>query len=212
VKIEKNREIPFYANTPEDTRCVQACSRMILKYLLDREFSWEELDDLMQSGAGEATSPVAALTGMTKLGLQTALITDFDHLRFSREGIGYIRHMYGNEIADWQLANGDVEKGREISRSLFSSSVLYECRSPELDDIKTYQEAGYIIFCGINSKAINDENGYAGHSIVVLDIEDTVRMHDPGLPPRPYREVPIQQFVQAWKSRGANIRAVRLPE
>lgn len=208
----KNREIPFYANTPEDVRCVQACSRMILKHLLDREFSWEELDDLMQSGPSEATSPVAALAGMSKLGLQTALITDFDHLRFSQEGIDYIRCMYGNEIADWQLANSDVEKSRKISRSLFSSSVQYECKIPELGNIRTYQKEGYIVFCGINSKIIDDEKGYRAHSILILDMDDTtVWIHDPGLPPKPHRPVPIQKFVHAWKNHGPSIRAVRLP-
>jgi hypothetical protein len=186
---------------------------MILKHLLDREFSWEELDGLMQSGPSETTSPVAALMAMNKLGLQTALVTDFDHLRFSEEGVDYIRRMYGNEAADWQLANGDMEKSRRISQGLFSSSVLYERKEPELDDIKAYQEDGYVVFCGVNSKILDDQKGYRGHSIVILAMDDTVVwVHDPGFPPQPHREVPVHKFVCAWKDQGANVRAARLPK
>jgi len=208
-----SKEIPFYSNTPENVRCVQACLRMILKHLLDREFSWQELDDLTQSGPDEVTSPAAALVGMTKLGLQATLVADFDHLRFSEEGIDYVRHTHGDEVANWQLANGNVEKSRALSRDLFSSSVLYEHRTPKLEYVNQLLEQGYGVFCGVNSRIINNKEGYSGHSVVMLGLDDTtVKIHDPGLPPKPHLEVPIQKFTDAWESHGANVRAVRLPE
>lgn len=42
-----NKNIPFYSNTSDDTHCLQACLKMLLKYFYpNEEYSWEELDKL----------------------------------------------------------------------------------------------------------------------------------------------------------------------
>lgn len=185
---------------------------MILKHLLNHEFSWEELDHLTRGKSGESTSPAAAQIGMTELGLEATLIAEFNHREFIQRGIDYIRDNYGDEMADWQLANGDIQKSKDISHELLSSPVLYEHRGPQLDDIRKYLDEGYTLYCGLNSKIIDNERGYRGHSVVVLSVnEKIVELHDPGLPPRPHRKVTTELFIQAWQSHGTNLRAVRLP-
>ncbi|OGG23744.1 hypothetical protein A3A79_00865 [Candidatus Gottesmanbacteria bacterium RIFCSPLOWO2_01_FULL_43_11b] len=60
---------------PDDMRCVQSCFRMVLKYFLpDREFTWEELDELLHAQIGKGTWWHGALLGIEKLGIQTKLI------------------------------------------------------------------------------------------------------------------------------------------
>ena len=204
--------MPFYSNAPDNTRCVQACLRMILKHLLNRDYSWEDLDEITLSKPGESTSPPTALMYMEKIGLETILIAEFDHQKFAEVGVGYLRDTYGDEVADWQIANGDMEKSRSVSRALLKSSVQYEHRTPTLEDIARYLKEGYTLFCGVNSNTLDGEDGYRGHSIIILSSgATTLEIHDPGLPSGPFRKVAKKIFIRAWAEHGPNIRAVRLP-
>jgi len=38
-------EVPFYPNTEDNTHCLQACLKMVLKYFIqEKEYSYEDLD------------------------------------------------------------------------------------------------------------------------------------------------------------------------
>lgn len=44
------KKVPFYPNTPDQTHCVQAGIKIVLKsFLPDRDFSMEELEKLTSS-------------------------------------------------------------------------------------------------------------------------------------------------------------------
>ena len=50
------RNIPFFANSADNTHCVQAAFDTILKtFLLERDFSIYELDELTKKASGKAT-------------------------------------------------------------------------------------------------------------------------------------------------------------
>lgn len=41
------KNVPFFANTADDTHCVQTSFKIMLKFFLpNRDFGWEELDKL----------------------------------------------------------------------------------------------------------------------------------------------------------------------
>jgi hypothetical protein len=47
LPLKDMRRVPFYANTNDDSHCVQAAFRIMLKYFLpDQEFGYRELDNL----------------------------------------------------------------------------------------------------------------------------------------------------------------------
>jgi hypothetical protein len=55
------------------------------------------------------------------------------------------------------------------------------------------------IKCTVNLNALNGTPGYLSHAVVVKGITDTeVIVHDPGLPARPNRHVPVENFMIAW--------------
>ena len=52
----------------------------------------------------------------------------------------------------------------------------------------------------MNANALDDEEGYTGHFIVIFEYDKKgFLLHDPGLPPRPNRKVSYENFTKAWQ-------------
>ena len=83
-----------------------------------------------------------------------------------------------------------------------------------MKEIKKLLDEGYLVTCNVNSYALNNEKGYAGHFIVIFDYdEDYLYLHDPGLPPVKNRKVSYKQFMKSWEypnKSGKNVLAFRL--
>ena len=53
--------------------------------------------------------------------------------------------------------------------------------------------------CMVNSRALNNKEGYLGHSIVIIGYTNQeFVLHDPGLPPLENRRVAYELFEKAW--------------
>ena len=62
----------------------------------------------------------------------------------------------------------------------------------------------------VNSMVLNDHEGYEGHSVVVLDVDDkNIWFHDPGLPAMENRKVSHELFQKAMDSFGGEMDAVK---
>jgi len=186
---------------------------MVLKHLLpERDFTWEQLDELTQSKPGMGTVAAAALMGATTFGLEAVLISSFDSRRMAKEGYEYLYENFGKEYVEWQKKHGDIDRDQRINRELLDSDVHYEHREATVDELRSLLGQGYDIFCGINANRLNGKKGYSGHSVLVYEIDGkVVKMHDPGLPPCPDRIVTIRQFAEAWQENSTGLRALRLP-
>ncbi len=70
-----------------------------------------------------------------------------------------------------------------------------------LEDIDDMLSDDRLVFMTLNSKALNDKPGFEVHAVLVIDKDgDDYIVHDPGLPPKPYRRVPAAKL---WKAMGA---------
>lgn len=192
-------DIPFFPNTGDGTHCFQAALRMALGALMPhRPFTEEELDRISQKLPGKWTWPTAAMLWMIEQGLHVQLIEEFDYRAFADEGENYLLERFGKEVGRAQIANSDIERERGIARRFVAVAPL-EYRVPTLDDVCGLLARGAVVIVNINAAALFGRPGYSGHFVVICEVgEETVTLHDPGLPPAPCTCVPVSTFERAW--------------
>ena len=203
LREERIMKIPFFPNTGDGTHCFQASLMMAFGVVMpDKKFTYDELDQISAKQPGKWTWPTAAMLWMLENGLEVKLIEDFDYKEFVERGEDYIVERYGREVGEAQAKNSDIERELDFSRRFMKIAPL-ETRIPTLDDIQSELNRGAVVIVNLNSAILNDKNGYAGHFVVVTDINDEViRIHDPGLPPHSDMEVPVKKFLDAWAYPG----------
>ena len=70
---------------------------------------------------------------------------------------------------------------------------------------------GYVAKPMVNSKILNGQEGYEGHSVVVLDVDESdIWFHDPGLPAFENRKISHALFQQAMDSFGGEMDVIKL--
>lgn len=198
--------VPFFEN-PDKTHCHQASLRMVMKYFWPgKEFTWEEMDQITQKVEGKATWEYAGNIWLTQHGMQVKVIQLFDDTRFIAEGVAYLKEFVGDEAAEWQAGHSDIPQAQHLAVESLKS-VLIDMRAPTLHDIRTALDAGYLVTCLVNGKALDGKDGYDGHSIVVIGYTDEgVYVHDPGLPPAADRLVSNNVFENAWANPNENAK------
>lgn len=206
-------EVPFYENTPDNTHCFQAALRMVLKYFSPgQEYTWEELEAITAKKEGKWTWPIAAMIWLTQNGYDVQDIELFDYAEFAKKGKEYLLQEFGSEIAEGQDAHTDLEQEQGFSREL-PKHVQVQMRVPIIDDLKDYLAQGYLLVCNINSAVLKDKEGYFAHSVVVTGAdENSIYLHNPGLPGERGQVVPTELFEKAWAyptASAKNILAIR---
>lgn len=193
------KKVPFYSNTKDNTHCFQAVLKMILKYYHpNKDYTWEELDEMSGKKQGLWTWPQHSYVAMEKLGFQIKVISAFDYTKFGKYGFEYLKKEYGEEVAEEQKRNSDIEYEKENVQKL-SQIIEKETRVPDLNDIISLLSTSYLITCGINSRKLAGKSGYAGHNVLIFESEnDGFILHDPGLPPKESYKVGFNMFEQAW--------------
>lgn len=208
------KNIPFFSNTPDGTHCFQAALRIIFAHFWPhREFTHEELDIITAKLPGKWTWPTAGMIWMMEQGFELQLIEDFDYKAFARRGEKYIFERCGPEVGAAQIENSVISREIKFARK-FAEMAPLESRIPSFDDIKKFLDQGFLLICNINAAALYNQPGYSGHFVVVFDSDnDSVTIHDPGLPARASLKVMHDQFERAWAypaDRDKNLLAVRL--
>jgi hypothetical protein len=205
--------VPFYANTPDDTHCYQAALRSVLKYFLpNNEYHWEELEEMTAKKANLWTWPTQGLITLHKIGFDIIDISDFDIEQFINTGEEYLLQEYGKEVADEQVKHSDIQQERALYKE-FIQHIKFQKRIPKIEDLEYFVEKGYLIICNVNSKALNNQQGYVGHFVVIIGYDDNhLYLHDPGLPPLQDRKVTYEHFMKAWEypnEKARNLTAVK---
>jgi hypothetical protein len=205
--------VPFYSNTPDDTHCFQASIRSVLKYFLPRkEFGWAKLDKMTAKKKGLWTWPTQGLLTLKKMGFDIVDMEDFDYSAFIQEGGEYLIEKYGEEVAKEQIKNSDIAQEKRLARE-FVKVFGNQSKLPGIKDIKNFLDKGYLVICNVNAYALDSENGFAGHFVVVIGYnEGSLYLHDPGSPPRKDRKVSFKRFIEAWAfpdEKAKNLMAFR---
>jgi hypothetical protein len=171
---------------------------MVLAYFRpDKTYDWQELDRVTAHTANY-TWPTAGLLYCASLGLEIVVISEFDDARFVKEGFNYLVEWYGQEVADDQRRNSNLEQEIAFLRNL-NDAVQIQMQIPTRRDLKQILESGGLAICNVNSCALTEQPGYSGHFVVVIGEEaQGIRLHDPGLPPRENMIVNWGRFDRAW--------------
>jgi hypothetical protein len=207
-----NLDVPFYAN-PDATHCFQAALRMVVKYFRPAEdYSWAQLDTITAKAEGLGAWPFAGLTWLYRQGFDVRNIELMDNRRFAREGRSYLVEFFGAEFVAASPLPPDLSPEQAAAAS-FVDTVSCETRIPDLDDLRHLLADGYLAVCNVNSRMLNEREGYMGHFVVVTSCDaNELVLHDPGPPGTPRRRVAIGAFEKAWAyptARAKNIVAVR---
>lgn len=179
--------IPFYPNHPDNLHCMLAVYRSIYDALLGEKLDWVSLENLTGFEPNKAAWSVKILTHIAQF-LDIKMIEPFDYLRYSTEGEEYLATLFNPEELEWQLQHTNL---LEISPLIprFLEAVHPICRRGTTEDIDAMLDEGRLVFVILNSNSLNDRAGFVSHAVLILSkTADTYLFHDPGLPPRPYRE------------------------
>ena len=211
MKIDN--KIPFYLN-PDDTHCFQACLKMVIEYFWPEcVYSWEELDIITSKIKGLWTWPMAGLLFMQEKGAEVKIIKSFDYDNFSKNGAEYLRKRYGKEVANAQIKNSDIDREIGFSKK-FIKKIKIKKDIPKIEDLKQMLKDNYVIIANINSRILNNKNGYVGHFVVIKSFnQEGFLLNDPGLPGIENRKVDFDLFNKAWSypnEEAKNIMAFRL--
>lgn len=191
--------VPFYANTSDNLHCFQAALKMVLKYFQpNKEYLWKELDRITDKAGDLWTWPIAALLWLKKNGFEVKKIGLFDYEQFAKKGSQYLSDVYGYEVARIQNEHSNIEQERKLAKKL-TREIAIERQEPRTEELAALLNAGYLLICNVNSYALYNKQGYAGHSVVVKGYyEDGLIIHDPGLPPAENKRILFPTFERAW--------------
>lgn len=203
------KNVPFYANLPDDLHCFEASIRMVLKYFMpEREFTWEEIEKLTGKKEGLWTWPQHAMVELLSMGFDVIDVEDFDFRAFIQSPLEFLKVQYGEEGAREQIVHSDLEAEKQYAQE-FMQHGKQVARIPDFSDIRSFLDKGYLTGCLVNSKVLNGKEGYVGHFVVVFDCNnETITFHDPGLPPQPNRTVSLIDFKRAWAYLTEKAKAV----
>jgi len=192
-------DIPFYANTPDDTHCFQAALKMVLKYFLpQQEFNFEQLDKMTAKVEGKWTWQMAGLLWMKKNGFDVLDFENFNYTEFINRGGDFLLEEYGEDIGRIMIDNSIISQEFEYAKQLLQE-ISIQTGKISIQDIERVLQKKYVPICLINAQALNGKKGYVGHFVVVKGIENNnLILQDPGLPPIENRKVSFEDFGKAW--------------
>lgn len=199
--------VPFYPNTKDDTHCVQACFKSILKYFLNKNFSFKELDKLTKKAKGKGTWFFPMYLELSKIGFDVREIYEFDYVKYLSEGKNYLYKNFPKVKVEWYLKNSNLLDVKDYIRSALKV-IKHENRKASLTDFERLFSDGYLVVSDINYFALQRKPGYASHAVVIYGFDrDNFYLHDPGLPPRKSLKVRKKLFQKAG---GDNLSAFKL--
>ena len=210
-------DVPYFADDTEDeTHCVQAVFKMVLKHFMpDKEFSWKELDVMTGKQEGKGTWLMRGLVNLTKIGFDIVDIERFDYQRVYKEGEKYIWKALPIPIADWYINKSNLLQEKEQIPP-FLEKVEVQSRDAMFSDIEQLMDDGYLVAVEINSGLLNNEDTFAAHLVLLVGYdEDNIYFHDPDPDYGADRKVSKELFKKAWSelaSLGPNLTAIKLFE
>lgn len=198
--------VPFYKNL-DDTHCFQAVIKMILKYFLPKkDFNWSELEELTGKEKDMYTWSMRGWINLKKIGFEVLVKDTFDYQRFAKEGEDYLKQELGEDVAREQIMHSDIRKEMRDAEE-YVKSIGHEKVLPNLEDIFSLIDKGFLVGCGVNANILDNSGGYDPHFILIFGYdENNVYIHDPGPPAHENWKLPLNLFLKAWEYPDTNSR------
>jgi 23S rRNA pseudouridine1911/1915/1917 synthase len=191
------KEVPFYGNHEDGMHCMLAVYGSVIEYFVHRKLTWKELEGLTGYKPGIVAWSVGVLPRMAAMGFDIRMIEPFDYEHYAKEGETYLKKLYTTEELAWYKENSNILIMQEQIPE-FLHRVKYENRMPSLSDIDDMLAQDRLVFVTVNSRALDNKPGFVSHAILIIEKDgDDYVVHDPGLPPEPYRHVSAQTLEKA---------------
>jgi len=167
-------DVPYFRSPPENTHCVQATLKMVLKYFWpERDFTWKQLEKITNKQPGKWTWSMAMLIWLNKNGFDVHAKVLFDYNQFADEGADYLKEKFGNKVAKEKIKHSVIDIEQKFAKK-FSKLDLIEQEIPTQADIKRFLSDGYLVILSVNSRLLNKKPGYAGHHILITGLKGNI--------------------------------------
>jgi hypothetical protein len=199
-----NQIPPFISNSDDDMHCVTAVYRMLYKHFFDEDYTWEQIEDIAKAIPGKGTWTFVVDTALAKRGIKIINVEPVDYQKLYEQGPVYLKELYGQETADYYLNRSNIASVTgEIPE--FLKHVTHLTRQSSTEEIIDLLKQGKLVGAEINSSILNKKEGFSLHFVLLYAVEgDAIIMHDPGLPPKPARRVPVEDFRAAFEHPGGS--------
>ncbi|MDP9196852.1 MAG: hypothetical protein M3O22_08865, partial [Pseudomonadota bacterium] len=170
-------------NDVDGVSCFLACSQMVFRTKTGIKVpSFQELGDIIGRKEGQYSWEYGMLAYMARNGFDVEFISTFNLERLVKEKNSYMYEYFGEEAADDQIKNSDMDQGiKGIEGFLSSKKKKIACRVPTKNDIVNLINEGFYIIPYINQRILQADPGYVAHTILVYGYSDRgVRVHNPG--------------------------------
>ncbi len=197
------KHVPFASNTPDGMRCVPAVYKMLYKYFLDEDLSWEDLDKLMKVIPRKGVWTFTALTDLAKRGVKIRHIEPVDYEKLHDQGVDYLYEVVGKETADYYVNKSNIASIiPEIPE--FLKFVKTEIRKADIKEVIQALKENKLVSMEIDACRLNNTKGFSLHYVLVFGLDgNEVILHDPGLPALESRKVNIEELNHAFNFKGA---------
>jgi len=159
---------------------------------------WDEFSEVTGFEEGKGTWASAGILWMAANGFRVKHICDVDYQALADKGADYIIEYAGAETGKWMVEHTNVPAERTRAKKLVESG-LAEKRIPTIDDIRLLLDKGYLVRVGVNSRRLNNQDGFFGHAVVIIGYDKNgLVFHDPGPPSEKARKASYKDFEAAW--------------
>lgn len=195
---------PFVPNSDDDTHCVNAVFRMVLKYYTNQDVMWDEIDTLTGAIPGKGTWTIGGDIALAKRGIKVTNIEPVDYDALYKEGVTYLQQVFGADTSKYYLERSNIAAViPDIPE--FLRLVPHQTRRVETKEIITFLQNDNLVGVTLNSSILNKKPGFMLHYVLLYDFDGThFSHHDPGLPPQPSRRVSLETFEESFVYPGGN--------
>ncbi len=195
---------PFYENKGDGNQCMQVAMKSVLKHVLEKDFSLDDLDKLTGRKNGLWTWTSQVVIVLHDFGLKIKYYSKSDLEPFL-EGEPFIRKHFGKD-ADKILKFTDLPVVLDSFKKLLKYDI-FEKRKFTFEEVESHMEQGHIPLMLIDrNKIVGKEGFYQGHFIIVTGFDDqNVFYHESGPKnPEANKKVLKSTFIDAWNANGTD--------
>ena len=198
------KNLPFYKNDFDGSRCVPVCGKIVLEHFLGKKYSLDLLDKLMKRKPNMWTYTAQLVNVLHKEGLNVRYYSKFD-LKPFLEGEPFFRKHFGKD-AETILKYTDLPVVLEAIEKILYSDI-FEKRELSISEIEENLMKGNIPIVVIdNNKISGKEGNFQGHVVVVTGFdEENIYFHESGpTNPTPNKKVKKETFIEAMNANGTD--------
>ncbi|MDR1032620.1 MAG: hypothetical protein LBL84_01260 [Candidatus Nomurabacteria bacterium] len=196
------KQVPYEGNRGGSS-CALSCYTMAARYLWpDKGITFEQLAEIADYHAGYVAWGFAVWKWMVEQGARIVNYDVVDYAAWARGGLkGFEKSISPESFEYYNKVTFDIGKDTKDLQALFGQPGFdFVQKQVTWDDVvREFHKPG-ICDVSINLRVIDDEDGFVGHRVVLLDItDDEVVFHDPrSKPGYAKRHEPLVKFKRAF--------------